>query len=180
MATQDFVAHLEGLLREKDNAALAKLRHSLAFPPGAYPPAFAQVERFVPADAHERDGYRLALYVGAGLFAHHPQQVSRSFASAFADLQRKRESGSIEQRFVALLGADPDNIAHYLRQATTLLAADGIGFDYVQLIEDLGRWMNPYIDPVRRDRIRQHWARDFYRVAQDEHKPPKESQHTSG
>ncbi|MDX3905106.1 MAG: type I-E CRISPR-associated protein Cse2/CasB [Pigmentiphaga sp.] len=180
MAAQDFVAHLEGLVRKKDNAALARLRHSLAFPPGSYPPAFPHVERFVPADAHERDAYRLALYVVAGLFARHPQQTSRSFASAFADLQRRRESGSIEQRFVALLGADPDNIANYLRQATTLLAADGIGLDYVQLIEDLSRWMNPYIDPVRRDRIRQHWARDFYRAAQDEHKNPKEGQQTNG
>ncbi|AMH04662.1 type I-E CRISPR-associated protein Cse2/CasB [Achromobacter xylosoxidans] len=180
MATQDFVTHLEGLVRKKDNAALAKLRHSLAFPPGSYPPAFAQVERFVPADAHEQDGYRLALYVAAGLFARHPQVASRSFASAFADLQRRRESDSIEQRFIALLGADADNIAHYLRQATTLLAADGIGFDYVQLIEDLGRWMNPYIDPVWRDRIRQHWARDFYRAAQGEYKSPKENQHING
>ena len=178
MATQDFIAHLEGLV--KDRAALARLRHGLAFAPGSYPPAFPHVEIFVPADAGEQDSYRLALYVAAGLFARHPQQASQSFASAFADLWRRRESDSIEQRFIALLGADPGNIAHYLRQAASLLAADGIGFDYARLIEDLSRWMNPYIDPARRDRIRQHWARDFYRSAQDEQKNPEEGQQING
>ena len=75
----------------------------------------------------------------------------------------KRDSGSIENRFIALLGADPENVADYLRQSVTLLAADDLGLNYVSLLDDLALWLNPYAtDP--RNQIRQRWARDFYRV----------------
>ena len=155
-----FVAHLTGL-KERDRGALAALRRSLAFEPGAFPGAFPYVERFAGATAHERDPRRLALYVVAGLFARHPVNDSRTFAAAWAELMRRRDSASIEQRFVALLGADPENIVQYLRQAISLLEVERIGFDYAQLLDDLSYWMNPHRDPSR---LRQRWARDFYRV----------------
>lgn len=166
MAAKDFIDHLL-VLKERDKGAMATLRHSLAFSPGTYPRAFPYVERFVAADTHERNSRRLALYAVAGLFASHPEQRAQSFAAAFSDLMRQRESSSIEQRFVALLGADPDNIVTYLRQAVSLLATEGKGFDYAGLLDDLSRWMNPFIDPEWRDRIRQRWARDFYRSSQN-------------
>ncbi len=154
-----FITHLQGL----DRGALATLRHSLAFVPGSYPRAFPYVERFAGSVVHERDARRLALYAVAGLFARHPQQQSQSFASALGELLRRRESASIEGRFVALLGADAENIVEYLRQAISLLAADDIGCDYVLLLDDLSLWLNPNTDPSR---LRQRWARDFYRAAQ--------------
>jgi len=160
---QDFVAHLIRL-REGKAAALAELRRSLSFAPGAYPPAYPYVERFVAGDSHAEDSSRLALYVVAGLFAQHPQTASASLASSFGELMRRRDSASIEKRFVALLGADAENLADYLRQVVSLLAADDIGLDYAALLKDLRFWLNPRLDPDVRDRIRQRWARDFYRA----------------
>jgi len=168
---EQFIAHLEGL-RARDRGALAALRHSLAFDPGCYPKAFPYVERFAGAAAHERDARRLALYLVAGLYARHPQhQPGQSFAAAFGDLLHRRSkpkepNKSIEGRFVALLGADAENLHEYLRQAISLLAAENIGLNYARLLDDLTLWLNPGIDPARRDQKRQSWARDFYRAVQ--------------
>jgi len=174
---REFIDYLEAL-KDKDRGALATLRHSLAFEPGAYPPAFPYVERFAGAAAHERDARRLALYAVAGLFAKHSLQSAQSFATGMGDLlhqqKKKANSGdrqlSLEKRFIALLGADAENIADYLRQAISLLASDSVGCDYARLLDDLTRWMNPAADPDERDRLRQRWARDFYRAAQAETK----------
>jgi len=161
--TQRFIDYLIPLPK-KDRGALAILRHSLAFEPGAYPKAFPYVERFVKADCHERDARRLALYAVAALFARHPEHRPQSFAAAFGALFRQRKSPSIELRFVALLGADAENIFDYLRQAMSLLAADKIGCDYARLLDDLTIWMEPRA--TRLDHLRQRWARDFYRAAE--------------
>lgn len=160
---QAFVDHLE-TLRNRDRGALATLRHSLAFEPGAYPPAYPYVERFVGAEQHPQAPQRLALYIVAGLYARSPRQAERRFATALGVLMRNRESASIEQRFIALLGADPENLHDYLRQNFSLLAADDLGCDYASLLDDVSRWVNPWLDPQRRDHIRQRWARDFYRA----------------
>jgi CRISPR system Cascade subunit CasB len=163
--SESFIHHLQAL-KERDKGALAKLRHSLAFEPGTYSKAFSHVERFVGDAVHERDARRLALYAVAGLFARHPEHVeNKSFAAAFGELMRRRESGSIEQRFIALLDADAENIVDYLRQAVSLLAAESIGCDYARLLDDLSSWMSP-IKNERRDRLRQRWARDFYHAIQ--------------
>lgn len=157
----EYLLRLAG--KQGDRGAMATLRHSLAFAPGCYPPAYPYVEPFVGNERSVSDARRLALYGVAGLFARHPQQRAESFASAFGELFRQRGSASVEQRFIALLGADPENVLDYLRQAVSLLAADKLGLDYARLLDDLSRWMKPDGD---RDHLRQHWARDFYRAAQ--------------
>jgi CRISPR system Cascade subunit CasB len=163
--SESFIHHLQAL-KERDKGALAALRHSLAFPPAGYPKAFPHVERFAGDAAHERDARRLALYATAGLFASHPEHAeNRSFATAFGELMRRRESGGIEQRFIALLDADAENIIDYLRQAISLLSAEGIGCNYARLLDDLSSWMNPF-KTEKRDGLRQRWAWDFYRAAQ--------------
>lgn len=160
---QSFITHLIGL-KESDRGAFAHLKRSLGFDPGAYPPAYPYVERFVGADRHADDPRRKALYLAAGLFALHPQHVEgTSFAATLGRVARQRESESIEHRFIALLGAEPESLPTLLRQAVSLLAADGIGCDYVALLDDLARWFDPR-NPEARDRLRQRWARDFYRA----------------
>lgn len=160
---QSFIKYLEAL-PERDRGALAVLRRSLGFAPGAYPPAYPYVERFVAAERHAQDASRLALYVVAGLYATHPRQGGKSLATSLGELMRQRDSASIEQRFVALLGADAENLAVYLRQIVSLLAAGDLPLDYAALLKDLSLWLNPRIDPERRDVVRQRWARDFYRA----------------
>lgn len=160
---QSFIAHLSGLA-ERDRGALAALRRSLGFDPGTYPPAYPYVERFVGPERYADDPWRQALYLAAGLFAFHPRhQEGVSFAAALGRLARTRESPSIEQRFVALLGAEPDSLPNMLRQAVSLLAAEGYAFDFAHLLDDLARWLSPYAFEAR-DNLRQRWARDFYRA----------------
>lgn len=168
---EDFVRYLK-TLQERDRGALAILRRSLGFAPGAYPPAYPYVERFVARDSHPQHAVRLALYTVAGLYAQHPRHGAATLASAWAELMRKRDhSPSIEQRFITLLGADAENLPDYLRQIVNLLKAADIGFDHSALLDDLALWLNPVLDPERRDRIRQRWARDFYRALAPQTQP---------
>ncbi|MCA6215584.1 type I-E CRISPR-associated protein Cse2/CasB [Ideonella sp. B7] len=164
-----FIQHLAGLADGRDRGALATLRHSLAFPPGRYPPAYPYVERFAKPEWSAQDGRRLALYAVAGLFARHPSQRAASLATSLGELMHHRDnSPSIEHRFIALLGADAEGVLDHLRQAISLLAADGLGLDYARLLLDLQVWLSPpEAYPQQADRlddIRQRWARDFYRA----------------
>ncbi|RYU60496.1 type I-E CRISPR-associated protein Cse2/CasB [Methylolobus aquaticus] len=163
---QSFIAHLAGL-KEHDRGAFAHLKRSLGFEPGAYPRAYPYVERFVGADRHADDPWRKALYLTAGLYASHPQHVTNtSLSAAFGHLARARGSASLETRFIALLGASPDSLSSLLRQVVSLLAADGFPCDYSKLLDDLARWYEAFdhSDEQKRDRVRQGWARDFYRA----------------
>jgi CRISPR system Cascade subunit CasB len=160
---QRFIAHLESL-HEHDRGALAVLRRSLGFAPGVYPPAYPHVERFVAAERHAQDASRLALYVVAGLYALHPRLGGKSLATSLGELMRQRDGTGIEQRFIALLGADAESLAVYLRQVISLLATSDLPLDYAALLRDLHLWLAPWIDPERRDVVRQRWARDFYRA----------------
>lgn len=160
---ESFIAHLRGLA-ERDRGALAHLRRSLGFSPGAYPHAYPYVERFVSADKHANDPWRKALYLTAGLFAFHPEhRKGKSLATALGQVARARASDSIEQRFIALISAEVETIPHMLRQAVSLLSADDLPCDFSHLLDDLGIWLRPH-DPEGRDRLRQRWARDFYRA----------------
>lgn len=160
---RSYVTYLTALA-DTNRGALAHLRRSLSFAPGSYPPAFPYVEPFVAADVHAEAAARRALYLTAGLYALHPDHMPGSeFALRFGRLGNIRESTSIEQRFVALLGADPAAVPTMLRQAVTLLCSDRIGFDYAVLLVDLTQWLNEF-DHEGHDRLRRRWARQFYRT----------------
>lgn len=162
-AAQSFIAHLVQL-KESNRGALAHLKRSLGFAPGAYPAAYPYVERFVGADRHAQDPWRLALYLTAGLFAMHPShQVGTKLATSLGRLGKQRDSASVEQRFVALLGADIQSLPVLLRRAIALLSADGLACDFIALQEDLACWLNP-LAYEQHDLLRQRWARDFYQA----------------
>ena len=156
----NFLAHLQRL-KTQDRGALARLRRSLAHDPGTDPQVYPYVEPFVGADWHALDSRRLALHLAAGLFALNPVHTEeRSLAEAFGSTAKARESGSLELRFMALLGAGPEQFPVLLRQIVNLL--DGQAYHQARLIEDLQTWLHPMATD-RRDRLRQIWARDFYR-----------------
>lgn len=157
-----FVQHLQALA-QRDRGAMAALRRSVAFAPGAYPPAFPVVERFA-AQGEDREPARRALYLMAGLYALHPAHIGgRPLAVGLAEARLRRDSPSIEKRFIALLDADTDTLAEHLRQAIALLAAEDSGLDYADLLSDLRDLLDPW-NEERRDRARQRWARAFYRA----------------
>lgn len=159
-----FVKHLQRL--SGDPGAMATLRHSLAFSPGDYPRAYPLVERFAPRDGHERDARRLARYAVAALFAAHPESRTCSLAAALGQLMRDKQRPSLEKRFIALLEADADGVVDHLRQAVSLLAADGMGFDHAALLIDLEVALDDRAWPAKRDQLKRRWARDFYRTLQ--------------
>src|ERR1019366_1060543 len=87
--SDQFFEHLKRL-RSRDRGALAILRRSLSFAPGAFPPAYAYVERFVGADRKATDPFRLALYLVAGLYALHPETGKNTLAVGLAELMLRR------------------------------------------------------------------------------------------
>lgn len=172
---EDFILHLQ-TLDQRDRGAMAALRRSLGFAPGTYPPAFPSVERFA-AKADDKPSLRQALYLTAGLFALHPLQASgHSLAAVLARVMTQRGSLSIEKRFIALLAAEPEELPDHLRQAISLLAADRVGVDYAELLGDLSVWLQPRAFEER-DRLRQRWARTFYRAAVADDSPGAAAQH---
>lgn len=160
-----FIGHLHQLA-SNNRAAMAELRRSLSFEPGAHPKAFPYVERFVAAEAHELSAGRRARYLVAGLFALHPEDQDATVAQAFGRLWLKQDkSPAIEQRFIGLLECDHQTLPQHLRQCIQLLKAHDFSVNYQQLLADLEIWLNPQVDSEWRDRIRQRWARDFYRTS---------------
>lgn len=86
-----------------------------------------------------------------------------SFGRTFGQLYLAQEQRpSTEKRFLALLDADMDGLPYALRQAVTLLGADGRRPDWVQLMADVGWWDHN----TAGDRVRRRWALDFYRSAE--------------
>jgi CRISPR system Cascade subunit CasB len=125
-------------------------------------PAFPFVEPFAAKDA-ERAWLRAALYLSAGLYALHPMhRTGHSLASGISLSMSRRGSSSIERRFIGLLDSDREGVGQHLRQAISVLAADGIAIDHGQLLDDLRIWLAPRVSD-QMDRVRQRWARDFYR-----------------
>jgi len=151
---ETFIRYLEDLKEgRKWTQARAVLRRSLAFPPGAYPPTFPFVEPFTSdSEGWQREAY----YLTAGLYALKDgrHQSERTLARALREERDKRNSASIEGRFLGLLDADSDQVAHRLRYTVNLVEG---GLDFVRLLVDLWSWFRP-------DRVVQaRWAREFYR-----------------
>jgi len=169
-----FIDHLQSLSKN-DRGALAALRHSLAFDPGDDPRAYPFVERWVGRlvgrNTYAGDARRLALYAVAGLFAAHPVVQDRPLAAALGQLLRTKDRPSLELRFRALLEADADSVMAHLRQAVSLLAADGMGYDPAALLQDLCCLLDERAQPKWRDDIRRRWARQFYAALQADDVP---------
>lgn len=151
-----FIEWLDGL-NEKDTKVRAVLRRSLSFDPGSYVHAFPYVEPFVGNGDNARR--RETLYLVAGLWAAHWHEDVRgqplALGKACAMHQIASGSTSTERRFIALLDADRDQLAHRLRQIIALLKEQSIDFE--ALLSGLLYWDDD------QKRTQNAWARDFYR-----------------
>lgn len=142
----------------KESKVRAVLKRSLAFEPGAYPPAFPYVEmRLGNEDGNWK---RTVYYLVAGLWAQHFREGKNSvqkLAEACGNFYNKNEkSPSIEKRFITLLDADEGQLVYRLRQMVALLKEQSIDFD--TLLKDLVSWNHP-------DKFIQiRWAKMFYRT----------------
>jgi CRISPR type I-E-associated protein CasB/Cse2 len=108
--------------------------------------------------SHERDLDRAVL--AAGLFAWVkggcPQNGGANFGRAFGHGLSDDDKAKREKRFTDLIDTDIDDLPYKLRQAITLIARDGVGLDWVLLIQDLVHWDHPD------RRVQKAWARGFW------------------
>lgn len=157
------IKRLSDLHNTNDRAALATLRRSLSFPPGSWPAAFPYVE----AIPQLGEGWRREVaYLVAGLYAlARITPGDGNFGHAVRKLQGTTDSKSVEQRFIAILEADRDELPHRLRQMITLIRAGGFAPEWNQFYTDLLQWNHP--DKY----IQQRWARSFYAPRTDDATP---------
>jgi len=153
---QRFIAHLRRLHADDDRAALAHLRRGLGKPPGSVVGMYRLVQPWLPDNLPQRR--EDVFYLVAALFAAHPEPGGHGdLGGNFAKLAAKRDSESIEKRFVAIVNSHEDELPNHLRHAMSLLAADSIPVDWVQLLLDLQRWTHPERF-VQRRWARSHWS----------------------
>jgi CRISPR system Cascade subunit CasB len=159
--SQAFIERLWGLER----AELAELRRSLAFNPGTHPPTYRTIENFAmhAKSRLENDAY----YLVAGLFAlnerpnpdrpaptfEKPRNLGQSIAELYVARQKTR---SVEDRFIALLDADAEQLPYRLRQMVALLR-DAAVIDWQTLLNDLRFWN------LEDKKVQRRWAQSFYR-----------------
>lgn len=143
---------------QADTSVIATLRRSLAEAPGTYAPAFPLVE---PHAGGLHEAARRTLYLAAGLWAtgqRRGQGAPTGLVDAVQKVARQRDSKSVEQRFVALLDADADELVWRLRHLVQLVASEGVSIDWPALLADLLAWQHP------ERRVQQRWARQYWRM----------------
>jgi CRISPR system Cascade subunit CasB len=154
-----FVEFLKSLADNGNRGALAALRRGLSSE-GA---SAAGMHRYVAGWLRERDRPwdEQCFYLVAALFGRYPctDTPGHNFGGSYRQLHLKKESESLERRFVALLAADADSVGVHLRHAISLLASEDIAVDWAQLLGDLRWWGQP------EHRVQRRWAREFWKRA---------------
>jgi CRISPR type I-E-associated protein CasB/Cse2 len=175
------------LTNELNRAALARLRRTLGKPIDAATDAYP----YVVAWTGDASGWREeCYYLVAALFAFYPQRSwhhetelrsrERNFGASFLKLEQKMRNGeagaeaantrlkNLERRFTSLLVSRRDDLPERLRYAVSLLKANEIAIDWVQLLRDLWRWKSgeqavssrrEHASTTQRD-----WAKSFWRL----------------
>ena len=167
---RSFITYLEELVTNGDVGALASLRRGLGRPPGSIAQADRYIFRWLWEDAKPWDIDRY--YLLATLFAlwHQGESNNPSFTGNLGASMRmmvdkiatktgrKREDveKTTERRFMALLNCHHDDLPEHLRHSVSLLKAKDVPIDWVQLLNDIGRW-----DLESRD-IQRSWAKSFW------------------
>jgi CRISPR system Cascade subunit CasB len=152
-----FVEFLKSLADNGNRGALAALRRGLSSE-GA---ATVGMHRYVAGWLHEKDRPwdEQRFYLVAALFGRYPctNTPGHNFGGSYRQLQLRKESESLERRFVALLAADADSVGVHLRHAISLLAAEDIAVDWAELLGDLRWWGQS------EHRVQRRWARTFWK-----------------
>lgn len=159
-----FVTYLEERRDQEDRAALAAMRRWLA-QPTIYSEAtpFVQRRLAVNASAVEEATY----YLIGGLFALHDESAPKgNMGDHFRELcvamgeNPDEPPPNVERRFMVLLASDSTQIDVALRQAITLLKANGTSVNWHQLASDVKRLKGK--NEEERLKIQRWWARRFW------------------
>lgn len=156
-----FVEMLKRLVKREDLGALAALRRGLGRAPGAASEMYPYVVPYLPDNERDED----AFFLVAALFAWHRDDwqstnsaADTNFGASYRRLWDETESGSVEQRFVALLNARSEDLPEHLRHAVGQLKSKEIPINWLQLLRDVMRW-----DSETRV-VQRAWSRAFWRA----------------
>jgi CRISPR system Cascade subunit CasB len=125
----------------------------------------------------DREKAELAVHTALTLFGLHQQGSYQSvnvpgvgFGKAvkrIIDPNKANEAGT-RRRFNALATASEfAELAYHARGLVQLIRAKGAGFDYPKFAVELYQYQ---LNPEQRNRVRMHWARDFYASGEAEQK----------
>ena len=137
-----FIEHLENLELRDARGELAALRRGLQFPPGTCVEMYPYI---IPWLGNVKGKWEKKIYyLIAALYAYHPRSTSvGNIGESLRIVYYNRgESNSVEQRFVALLRSNPNDLHLHLRQVISLLKSESIPINWHELFYDLKRW--PY------------------------------------
>lgn len=151
-----FVTYLEKLRDDNNRGTLASLRRGLGKNPGSVSSMYPHVVPWIRNDAD--DWEESIYYMIASFFAFHPLRGGYgNVGDVFYEIKRKSgNSESIEQRFVALLNCNFEDLHMHLRHAISLAKSKDIAIDWSTLMKDLKYWNNP-------ERfVQKNWAKSFW------------------
>jgi CRISPR system Cascade subunit CasB len=166
-----FIQQILVFIKNKDLGKLAELRGVVRGTNADYLRATKHVAPYLgdTSNKHKDDCF----YVVGGLFAYHPdhnQEEHYTLGKAFGKL--RGESGSMDQRFMALLATSSDALAKPLFQTISLLKTKGISVNYLRLLDDLCHWHHD------ENRIQKRWARDYFRSSNNTNDTSDDSDNT--
>lgn len=159
------IKYLRGLERQQNRAALANLRRGLGKPPKSVIEMYPYLGQFLSYES--KQNYETAVFIVAALFAYYPDALGNAgnLGASLRELSDKEKknrppdekvSKSLEQRFVALLNAEAEDLPDYLRQIIGLLKSKEIAVNWNRLFKDVKNWNNDsrYVQNA--------WARSFW------------------
>ncbi len=161
-----FVQHLLKLKENNNRSALAELRASLTA--GKELLAARHVLPWLGDSVGY--GHEEAALLIAGLFAIHPEaSIGTNFGETMLRISEvQKKQSSTEQRFVALLSTNREDIRYHLRQSVHLAKSCDIPINWAQLYRDLCNWDHP-------DRfVQRNWARRFWGRSLEQENQEKE------
>jgi CRISPR system Cascade subunit CasB len=148
-----FASYLGGLARSGGTRVLASLARAGTEGGGLRP-----LRWLGPWTVHAGPRQAQRRLLIAGLFALHPSSGrTGNMGTVFAKLRHVRgSSGSLDQRFVALLEAHREDLPGHLRRAIGLARSADVAVDRAQLLADLRLWDHP------RQLVQRAWAREYW------------------
>ncbi len=159
-----FIASLENLLdrmNQRDSSAratIAKLKRGLGKDPGTCIDMFPFVIPRIEGIEKEKD--QNAFFMVAALFAAHQKPENnkiRNLGSYFKKISnKKKDSESIEKRFLALLNSHYDELFRHLRHAVSLGKSLDIPIDFKVLLWDIIRWDDS------EKKVQKNWAKSYW------------------
>ncbi len=163
-----FIDYLEGLKKREARGILAALRRGLHFELGTCVQMFPYV---IPWLEKGKGRWNSNMhYLVASLFAYHPSSSQKgNLGDVFQNISLKRgQNNSLEQRFVALLRSNPEDLPFHMRQAISLAKSEKVSINWHELFYDLKRW--PYesnYPPYEK------WAQSFWKKKTEENNKNK-------